>query len=247
MRGAGAGKGGAAMKSLKKLAQVVCASFQMPKPGNKVFVPPKPGSPEHTQWKAWLIHQSMYKAAADFDDFVALRADPEGHAHWLSGVLHFSVYKSPNQYDREFIAAALDLIELLYPNEKQTLLQQSFYRVLHETADDRDTWILDAFLGAGVSVDRHDTLILTARHAYPFEARMPQVVAVMRRLIEAGADPDKRWPELEGHSTRTFLSELQGLEGSPMLEALEAAEQGIVLDRLTKQVASAPVMKGRRL
>ena len=235
------------MKPLKKLAQVIFASFQMPEPENKVFVPPEPGSPEHTQWKAWLIHQSMYKAASDFDDFVALRADPEEHALWLSEVLHLSVYKCPSQYDRDFIAAALDLIEILYPAKKHELLQQCFYRVLHEAAADRDAWILERFLAAGVSVDCPETLTLTARHAYPFEARMAQVVAVMRRLIEAGADPDKSWSELEGHSARTFLSKLQDQEDSPMLEALEEAEQSILLDRLTMQVASAAPMKTRRL
>lgn len=211
-----------------------------------VALAPQPGTLAHAQWQAWLNHQSIYKAPTGFDEFVAQVGDCEANAHVLSEVLHRAVYKSPVSYDRDFFASTLDLIERLYPDQKQALLHEAFFHVLQEAAGGKDTRAVEQFIAAGASTDWAWCLIKTIWHAqYEFEKKRPQVVAVMRRLLEAGADPDKEWPELEGLSAREFLGGRMKSWDRKALEVLEEAEQPQVLDRLT--VPAMAVAKVRRI
>ena len=207
---------------------------------------PQPGTMAHAQWKAWLNHQSIYKAPIDFDDFVAQVWDSEGYAHMLSKVLHRAVHRRPENVERDSFSSTLNLIEQLYPDQKEALIHEAFFRVLEEAAHGKDTWAVEQFIAAGASTDWAWCLINTIWHAqYEFEKKRPQVVAVMRRLLEAGADPDKEWPELENLSAREILGGRMKGWDRKALEVLEEAEQPQVLDRLT--VPAMAVAKARRI
>lgn len=246
-----ASQGGAVMNPLSKIVAKVGA-LRRKKTVAPVAQTPQPGTLAYAQWQAWVAHQSIYKASICFDDFVAKVWDSDGYADMLSQVLHREVYQQPERYNRGLISSTLDLIEQLYPNQKQELMQDAFRRVLEEAADDEGTWVVNRFLQAGASVDWPQCLIRTIWQAgYTGDAQLwrskrHQVVVVVRCLIEGGADPDKPWPEFSGLSVRQYLSGLKGgFQVVGALELLEEAEQHKILQLIVPPAAGAA--KARRL
>lgn len=239
------------MNPLRKLAAKVGALRERSSVA-PVAQAPQPGTLAHAQWQAWVAHQSIYKASIFFDDFVAQVGGSEGYADMLDQVLHRAVYRSPGGYDRELISSTLDLIEKLYPDQTQDLVAGAFWRVLEESSDDKDVWVIRRFLQAGASVDWAHCLIKPIWQAgytgdiQLWRSKRAQVVAVVRCLIEGGADPDKPWPEFSGLSVRQYLSGLKGgFQVVGALEVLEEAEQHKILQLIVPPAAGAA--KARRI
>lgn len=123
-------------------------------------------------------------------------------ARELSRALNGVVYMEPTRYDRSKILAMLDQVVSEYPDDAPAVLHAAFSRVVEESSTDTDTWVIDQFLAHGASANWVWCLFKAVQ---PLEINnnpiiRRQVVSVLRRLIQAGADPDVAWPELEGLS-----------------------------------------------
>ena len=173
----------------------------------------------------------------------------------LSGKIRSEVYKHPANYDRNNIDALLSEVERNHAADTQEILKSSFERALMESIEDRDTWVVDRFLRAGASVDWSRCLIALVWQARGTGAgcwtrERPQVVAVLRQLINAGADADKPWPDLGGKSARQYfagITENRWPNGAALtLAALEEAEEHRNLSTRAKP-ATGQVRMGRRL
>lgn len=157
--------------------------------------------------------------------------------HALGTTLLSGVYRCPRRIDRTYIEEMLRFIEDEYPAEKSEIINPALWRVLEDCFEDTDTWVVERFIAAGANVDQPFCLRKPVWQAGctgsigVWEENRSQVVAVLRVLINAGADPDKKWDEeLEGRSTREFFADLSssregGWDRLNPLSVLEEAEQ----------------------
>lgn len=202
------------------------------------------------------------RLAKEFEEAVQRFIGPQraegtltGEGYDLSIVIRSELYNCPAGNDRQKIDALLSEVERNHAADAHEILRFGFDRALMESIEDRDTWVVDRFLRAGASVDWSRCLIALvwqARGTGPgcWSRCRPQVVAVLRQLINAGADPDKPWPVLGGKSARQYFASItdnRWPNGAVLtLAALEEAEEQRNLRTRTKP-ASGQSRMGRRL
>jgi hypothetical protein len=150
--------------------------------------------------------------------------------HQLSRDLLALVYMDPRRYDRSAIRSMLGDIQRDHPEHAQAIMQPAFERVVENSGEDNGTGMIDLFLIFGGTVNcpglfQKATQILEPAVHSP---AIPQVHAVLFRLIQAGADPQVSWPELGG---RTAIDELADLSNPACLRAVERVLGEVMADQ----------------
>lgn len=109
-----------------------------------------------------------------------------------SDLLIREVYMEPQHYDRAKIMEMLKEITVAYPERKPAITKAAFERVVENSSMDKGTWLIDEFINCGAKVDSVKHLRAALQDLEPYEVEpscMPQVVEVVQRLLQAGANP----------------------------------------------------------
>ena len=111
-----------------------------------------------------------------------------------SDLLLREVYTEPKHYDRVKILGLLKEIKHAYPQRVPIIIKAAFERVVENSSMDKGTWLIEQFLAHGAEVASPKLLHKAVQDLDPDSdepPHMPQVVAVVQRLLLAGANPSE--------------------------------------------------------